>query len=208
MEKMDRRGALKILGSAPLVAGAMLGEATAAQAHKHVRQAKAAAAKGTVFKPRFFTDHEYKTVRVLADMIIPKDEKSGSATQAGVPEFMDFIMMDDKLLTDRQTRQTAMRGGLAWLDLECERRFNKTFLDCTDAEKMKVLDDIAYPAKARKEMSHGVAFFNMFRDLTATGFWTSQMGMEDLQFIGNVFVSEWTGCPDEALKKLNVKYGD
>ena len=135
---------------------------------------------------------------MLVDIIIPKDERSGSATEAGVPEFMDFIMADEP------ARQLAMRGGLAWLDRECVTRFDKTFLNCAAAERTQVLDAIAWPQTAAPEMSHGVAFFNRFRDLTASGFWTSRMGIKDIGYLGNVYVPEWTGCPDEALKKLGL----
>ena len=137
-------------------------------------------------------------VRTLADIIIPKDERSGSASDVGVPEFMDFMMIDQK------TRQVAMRGGLAWLDLECQQRFDRIFVDCSDDQRKAVLDDIAWPAKAKEGLAHGVAFFNSFRDLTATGFWTTKVGMQDLQYIGNTFVAEWKGCPDEVLKKLGL----
>ena len=130
--------------------------------------------------------------------IIPKDERSGSATDAGVPEFMDFMMID------QPARQTAMRGGLAWIDRECLKRHDKTFLACTAEQRTALLDDIAWPQKANKELTHGVAFFNSFRDLTASGFWTTKMGMDDLQYMGNVFVPEWKGCPDEAVKKLGL----
>ena len=191
---------LKVLGSAPAAAGFAWTEAEAQQAHhlaqtaRQTRQATRAAA----FEPKFFNAHEYATVRVLVDLIIPKDERSGSATDAHVPEWMDFMMID------QPSRQTAMRGGLAWLDGECIRRHDKTFLACTAAERTGVLDDIAWPNTARPEMSHGVAFFNSFRDLTASGFWTTKMGMDDLQYMGNVFVPEWKGCPDAALQKLGV----
>ena len=150
--------------------------------------------------PKFFTATEFKLVRTLADIIIPKDERSGSASDAGVPEFMDFMMID------QPTRQIAMRGGLAWLDVECQERFDKTFLDCAETERTAVLDDIAWPEKARPELSHGVAFFNSFRDLTASGFWTTRMGIDDLQYLGNRSVARWNGCPPEALKKLGVSY--
>ena len=129
-------------------------------------------------------------------MTSPKDERSGSATDAGVPEFMDFVM------TDRPEGQDAVRGGLAWLDTECRRRFAKTFVACAAAERTAVLDDIAWPDRAKPELSHGVAFFNRFRDLTASGFWSSKMGVEDLQYIGNVAVTDWQGCPPAALEKL------
>jgi gluconate 2-dehydrogenase gamma chain len=145
-------------------------------------------------------------VRLLVDIVLPRDDRSGSATDAGVPEFMDFMMLD------QPARQVAMRGGLAWLDAECEQRFDTRFIDCADAQRTAVLDDIAWPSRAvdasgriRPELQHGVAFFNSFRDLTATGYWTSKMGIEDLRYMGNRAV-RWNGCPDEALKKLGVSY--
>jgi hypothetical protein len=195
MDKLNRRSMLQILGAAPVAAGFTWTEAEAAQA---ATQTKAQTARPAAFKPKFFTAREYAMVRVLVDLIIPKDERSGSATDAGVPQFMDFMM------NDQPARQTAMRGGLAWIDLECQDRFDKRFLECTAAERAAVLDDIAWPAKAKPEFSQGVAFFNSFRDLTASGFWSSKMGVQDLKYIGNVMVPEWKGCPDEALKKLGL----
>ena len=201
MTKLNRRSMLGMLGSVPLAAGFTWTDteaATAAQAAQTARQAPAAAK--AAFKPKFFTAHEYATVRVLVDIIIPKDARSGSATDAGVPEFMDFMMAD----RSEQDRQTPMRGGLAWIDLECQDRFDKRFLECTAAERTAVLDDIAWPQKAKPEFAHGIAFFNSFRDLTAAGFFSSKMGVTDLQYMGNVMVPEWKGCPDEAMKKLGV----
>jgi hypothetical protein len=196
----DRRTILRLLAAAPAAAGFTWTEAEAQQAHNHAQTAQAAAKKtGAPYKPKFFTAHEWATVNILVDIIMPKDERSGSATDAGVPEFMDFMM------TDQPGRQTAMRGGLAWLDRECVSRVDKAFIDCTDAQRTDVLDDIAWPRKAPPELSHGVAFFNSFRDLTASGFWTTKMGMKDLQYMGNVFVPEWKGCPDEVLNKLGIK---
>ncbi len=149
---------------------------------------------------QFFTPHEWSTVRLLVDIIIPRDEKSGSATDAGVPEFMDFVMMDGD-----DDRRTAMRGGLAWLDTECRERFNgSNFIDCTDDQRRVVLDEIAYPERAPEHLSHGVRFFNSFRNMTASGFWSSKMGVEDLQYMGNTVVPEWTGCPEEQLGKLGL----
>ena len=195
---MKRRDALKVLLAAPAATFAWT-DAEAAQAVASAQTAKAAAA-AKPFVPKFFSANEFRLVRVLADIVIPKDDRSGSATDAGVPEFMDFMMVD------QPARQVAMRGGLAWLDLECETRFDKTFLNCTEAERTAVLDDIAWPAKAKPEFSHGVAFFSNFRDLTASGFWTTRMGIDDLQYMGNRSVARWNGCPPEALKKLGVSY--
>lgn len=197
MTDMNRRKVLQLLGSAPLAAGFVWTEAEAFEAQRRTQQARAGHTSRT-FKPTFFTASEYATVVLLADMIIPKDERSGGATDAGVPEFIDFMMLD------QPARQLPMRGGLAWLDQECGERFNKRFTACADTERRQVLDDISGVAPARPDQSHGLAFFRSFRDLTATGFWTSKMGMQDLQFMGNVFVPEWNGCPDEALRKLGL----
>jgi gluconate 2-dehydrogenase subunit 3-like protein len=199
MDTVNRRTLLKMLSAAPVAAGFALTDAEAQQAHHQVQAARETARKtATAFKPKFFTPHEYRTVRVLADMIIPADEKSGSATDAGVPEFMDFIMID------MPGRQTAMRGGLAWLDLECQKRFDKTFFAITDAQRREVLDDLSTYGDLKPGLSHGQAFFRSFRDLTASGFWTSKMGIKDIGYMGNTVVPEWTGCPTEALTRLGL----
>ena len=196
---MKRREAVGAMAMAALTAAFQWTPTEAARAAKLAREAITAK---TPFAPAFFTPHEWETVRVLADLVIPKDERSGSATDAGVPEYMDFMM------TDRPDGQTPMRGGLAWLDNECYERSGKTFLASTEAERTTILDDIAWPKKARPEMSQGVAFFNMFRDMTASGFWTSKIGVTDLDYQGNTFVAEWKGCPPAALEKLGVQYED
>ena len=195
MDKLNRRSMLQLLGAAPVAAGFTWTDAEAAQAAK---AAQATRKPAGAYKPKFFSAHEWATVAVLVDMIIPKDDRSGGATDAGVPEFMDFMM------DDQPNRQTAMRGGLAWIDRQCEDRYEKRFVDCTPEQRAAVLDDIAWPQKAKPEFSHGVAFFNSFRDLTASGFWSSKMGVEDLKYMGNVMVPNWNGCPPEALKKLGV----
>jgi hypothetical protein len=169
-----------------------------------VEDAKAAArviqaerSGGSPYQPRFFTVTEYATVVALADLIIPRDERSGSASEAGAPEFVDYIV------SVQPERQTPMRGGLGWLDAECRRRYDRTFLACLDEERRRVLDDIAYPAKARPEMTHGVRFFTALRDLVATGFWSSRVGVADLGYQGNR-PSAWDGAPAEVLKKLGL----
>ena len=197
MATLNRRALLQLLGSAPLAAGFTWTAAEAAEAQQRSQSARTAA-KTAGYKPAFFTAREYATVTALVDLIIPKDERSGSATDAGVPEFMDFMM------NDQPARQTAMRGGLAWLELECQNRFDKPFVDCSADQRAAVLDDIAWPQRAKPGFSHGVAFFNSFRDLTAAGFWSSKMGVEDLQYMGNTMVPEWKGCPDEVLKKIGL----
>ena len=191
---MKRREAVSAMAMAALTAAFKWTPAEARRVALLVRETPAP------FAPSFFTPHEWETVRLLADLIIPRDERSGSATDAGVPEFMDFMMMD------RPDGQTPMRGGLAWLDNECYERSGKTFVASTAAERTAVLDDIAWPKRAKPDMSQGVEFFNMFRDLTASGFWSSKMGVTDLGYQGNTFVADWKGCPDASLRKLGVTY--
>jgi hypothetical protein len=202
MDEIGRRGLLKMIGAVPVAATLPVARTEADDAV--AAKVKDAKARGK-FTPKFFTPGEWATVRLLADIVIPKDERSGGATDAGVPEFMDFMMTDPLAgERERERRQTAMRGGLTWLDVECGKRFSKVFTECTEAERTQVLDDIAYPEKAPEHLSHGVAFFNYFRDLTASGFWGSKIGIEDLQYQGNTFVPEWKGCPPEALRKLGL----
>lgn len=199
MNKISRRSALELLGAAPAAAALVWTPAEARQAHEHADAAQAQAAKHAApFKPKFFTAHEHATVGVLVDLIIPRDERSGSATDAGVPAFMDFMMID------QPRRQIAMRGGLAIVDRLATDRFGKRFVSCADRERRLLLDEIAFTSNPDPGLTHAVAFFSSFRDLTASGFWSTKMGVADLQYQGNVFVSEWNGCPDEALRKLGV----
>ena len=199
MNDIDRRTLLKLISSAPVAAGFVWTEAEALEAHQQVQAARTAAqGSRALFKPKFFTAHEYATVRVLVDLIIPKDERSGSATDAKVPEFMDFMMVD------QPARQAAMRGGLAWIDRECLDRHDKLFLACTAAQQTALLDDIAWPQRGTPALSHGVNFFTSFRDLTSSGFWTTKMGIDDLQYMGNTGVAEWKGCPEEVVRKLGL----
>lgn len=196
MSDVSRREALQILGGIPLLAAGLTPETVS----RATLAARVAMESGLPFVPTFFTPREFAMAGILADLIIPRDERSGSATDAGVPEFMDFI------LDENEGMRTACRGGLAWLDGESRRRFAKDFVEAGDAQRRQILDDIAWPKKARPEFSHGVAFFSKFRDLTASGFFSSKLGVTDLQYIGNEFVQEWKGCPPAALAKLGVKY--
>ena len=150
---------------------------------------------------KFFTDHERHTVTVLGNYIIPADDKSGSAEDALVPGFIEFTMLD------QPHRQTALRGGLKWLDNYCLKLFGKNFTDCAEGQQTQVLDAIAYPDIASKEVSQGVAFFSLIRNYVASGFWSSKMGVEDIGYMGNV-PNDWQGAPQEFLDRLGVSYED
>jgi hypothetical protein len=193
---VTRREALGRLALASMAGAISFTPTEVAAAVRSIRDESQAAQ----FKPKFFTAHEYATVGILADLVIPRDARSGSATDAGVPQFMDFIMTDGN-----DQRRMAMRGGLAWLDREARNRFSvRDFRSLTSAQRREVLDDIAWPKRAKPEHSHGVAFFNSFRDLTASGFWSSKLGVADLGYTGNVMLPGWDGCPENVLRKLGV----
>ena len=201
MTEMKRRDVLRALAAAPAAFAFTWTAEEAAAAAQQAQQARAATAStGQPYTPRFFTAHEYATVIALADLIIPRDARSGSASEAGAPEFIDY------LIGEQVDRQTAIRGGLMWLDNDCLARFDRTFVDCAGAERRSVLDDIAWPRRAEPERRAGVRFFNTMRDLVATGFWSSKIGVADLGYMGNRAVTEWTGAPDEVLRKIGVNY--
>jgi hypothetical protein len=196
----ERRDFLKFLAAAPMAHLAVTAldlETAATQTREIVERL---AERGQQYQPKVFTPAEWRTARVLVDLVIPRDARSGSATDAKVPEFMDVFM------GTRENMRTWMRTGLAWLDEESRKRFGKVFVDCDDAQRKAVLDDIAWPRRARPEMQAGVRFFNNFRNFTASGFWSSKMGVDDLRYMGNRPIATWDGCPAPALNKLGVRY--
>jgi gluconate 2-dehydrogenase gamma chain len=200
MADMNRRDMLGIVAGVP--AAIALGDAAAIErAVGAAKRALAAqATTGVAFVPDFFTPDEWQVVRILVDLILPEDARSGSATAAGVPEYMDFMALD------RPSMQPQFRDGLKWLDDESKRRFNAGFGALDEAQRTAILDDIAWPARASEAMRDGVRFFNFFRDQTSSGFWSSRMGVEDLQYMGNTYTASWNGCPPAALEKLGVSY--
>jgi len=134
---------------------------------------------------------------VLSDIIIPKDEYSGSASDAKVPDFIEFMAKD------LPEHQLPLRGGLRWVNRQCLNRYGKAFTDCSHSQQIELVEMIAYPEQAKPEMQQGVAFFNLMRDLTATGFFSSQMGVKDLGFVGNT-PNRWNGVPDDVLKQYGI----
>ncbi|MCF2488853.1 gluconate 2-dehydrogenase subunit 3 family protein [Dyadobacter sp. CY347] len=152
-----------------------------------------------LMKEKFLTVAELATIKVLVDIIIPADDKSGSASQAGVPEFIDFIVKD------MPQNQVPLRGGLKWLDIESNKRFTKSFTLLTKAQQLQIVDDIAYPEKAKPMHSQGVAFFNLMRNLTASGYYTSKIGIADLGYMGNT-PNVWEGVPADVLKQYGLSY--
>jgi gluconate 2-dehydrogenase subunit 3-like protein len=224
---MDRRESLKLIAT-----GAIAVPAVIAGCGPEDKKAKAdsgseptfnldrnadelKAEKKLVAMDKFFTEHEMATITVLADIIIPKDEVSGSASDAKVPEFIEFIVKD------QPRHQLPMRGGLQWLDMQSLKRFDKSFVEASQQQQMEIVDDIAYPEISWKDeklqghkigtekpdMKPGISFFNLMRNLTATGFYTSEIGVKDIGYIGNS-PTKWNGVPDDVLKQYAIAYTD
>jgi gluconate 2-dehydrogenase gamma chain len=194
---VGRRAALKVLAATPFATSLLWTEPEIDQA---AQRAEAVILSGAVHEPSFFSMAEWRTVRLLSDLIIPRDARSGSATDVGVPEFIDFMMID------QPHRQEPMRKGLTWLDAETQRRYGKRFVDSAAAQQAALLDELAWPKMAPAALKDGVDFFVSFRNYVMTGFFTSKVGVDDLQYIGNTFVPEWNGCPPAAMSKLGVSY--
>jgi gluconate 2-dehydrogenase gamma chain len=190
--RFKRRDMLKVFSAVP-AALVPLGTAMAAPQKSSGSAAKAASG----YQRKVFNDHEWETIKVLSDLIIPADERSSSATQAGVPEFID-----DWLDFKGGKLKTEFLGGLTWLDLECNREFGHDFIGCTPAQHKKILARIAYPNKAMPEDLNYVAFFNHLRDLVVGGFFSSEEGVKDLPYLGNKVVAEWKGCPPNVLTQI------
>lgn len=192
MQGISRRDLLRNLtmGAAAGSVLQMIPAEAAGLAHQMVQQAKAASPAGR-YTPKFFSPHQFETLVSLCDTIIPTDEKSGGAVQAGAPEFIDL------LTSENQEYQLEFGGGLMWLDNFCTDQYRTPFLDCTPAQRKDVLDLIAYRKNTKSDpgLSQGVAFFARLRQMTCDGFYTSKIGIEDLQYIGNTALATFPGCP-------------
>ena len=198
--RMKRRDMLKVISAVP-AALAPLGAVAAQERTKRVPSPAAAHPKQEVaarpYRLEILNEREYKTIQVLSDWIIPADERSGSATDAGVPEFID-----DWLNFWRGNMLAEIQGGLMWLDIECNHHYGHDFADCAPADQKKILDRIAYPKTAALDDANAVAFFDELRDLVLGGFYSSEMGVKDLPYLGNKMVAHWEGCPPEVLEKI------
>ena len=197
--KRQRRALLKALSAIPASALVPLSSAGGAEGKPVFDGTPAATPAQATSKRKILDEHEWKTVCILSDLIIPADDRTGSATQAGVPEFID-----EWLELRRGDLLAEIRGGLTWLDVECNRLFNRAFADCSETQQKQILDRIAYPAKAAPRDANAVAFFSHLRDLVVSGFFSSKMGVKDLPYLGNTMVADWEGCPPEVLAKLRL----
>lgn len=205
---MDRRKSLKLLATGALASPLALSscktepsvKATTSNNFNLDRSPDEVVLENKILEQEnFFTPHEMATLTVLVDIIIPKDEISGSASEAGVPAFLEFIVKD------MPDHQIPLRGGLKWLDMYMLKTVEKPFIACTTAQQLSIIDQIAYPNKAKKQLQQGVAFFSLLRNLTATGFYTSQIGVKDVGYLGNQ-PNQWNGVPKEVLEEYKIGY--
>jgi gluconate 2-dehydrogenase gamma chain len=191
-ESVSRRDILRTL-AVGAVGGSVLQVIPAEAAeyiHQMVHKEKAAAPAGK-YTPKYFSAHQYQTLTTLCDTIIPKDEKSGGAVEAGAPEFIDL------LTSENEEYQLRLGGGLFWLDGACTDRYGNVFMECTAEHKKEIMDLIALRKNSKQDasLSQGVAFFTFLRNLTCDGFYTSKIGIADLGYIGNTSLREFPGCP-------------
>jgi gluconate 2-dehydrogenase gamma chain len=206
---MNRRDSLKALGITTLSAGVLVEACKPKPENK-----EAAVSDGNAAQPdrqpiemerekklqseTFFSPHEMATITILGDLIIPKDEHSGNASDAKVPDFIEFIVKD------MPEHQIPMKGGLRWLDLKCLNRYNNPFKDCDLSQQIEIVNEIAYPASAKPDMQQGVAFFDRMRELAATGFFSSKIGMADLGYLGNR-PNKWEGVPQDIIRQYGLE---
>jgi gluconate 2-dehydrogenase gamma chain len=191
-KSVSRRDILK-----SLTMGAMAGSvlrvipAQAAEYAHHLVDAEKAAAPGGGYTPKFFRPQQYKTLQALCQAIIPPEGSTGGAVEAGAPEFIDL------LTSENSDYQLKLGGGLMWLDATCTDRYGKAYLDCAAPQQKEILDAIAYRANAVKDtgLAQGIAFFAFLRNLTADGFFTSEIGIKYLGYIGNKYMADFPGCP-------------
>ena len=188
---ISRRDILKslALGAAAGSVWRVIPLQAAEYAHNMVLAEKASASGA--YKPKFFSAGQYKILQTLCNAIIPPDADSGGAVEAGAPEFIDL------LTSENPDYQLKLGGGLLWLDSACADRYGKTYLDCSPEQQKEILDLIAYRKNAEKDpsLSQGIEFFSFLRALTADGFFTSEIGIKYLGYIGNKYMKNFPGCP-------------
>jgi hypothetical protein len=152
--------------------------------------------------PLTLTKEQRRAVAVLCDVIIPADEKSPSAGQLGVHDFIDEWISAP--YPKQQEDRKIILDGLSWLDTESKKRFKKAFVDLSEEQRREICDGICFEPKAKPAMKKAAQFFARFRDLTAGGFYTTPEGMKDIQYLGNVPLTKFDGPPPEVLAYLKL----
>ncbi|MFC4722545.1 gluconate 2-dehydrogenase subunit 3 family protein [Geojedonia litorea] len=162
------------------------------------RTPKEAAHDEALLSDCFFEDAENETIKTLANLILPPNEQ-GTIEQAGVVDFIEFMVKDVPEF------QVQIRGGLMWLNNQCNARFNSVFISCTEVQQKEILDKIAYPDPEASEQVQEVQFFSLMRNLVLTGYFTSEVGIKELDYKGNT-PNTWDGVPQEVLDDHGLSY--
>ena len=190
---VSRRELLRSLGATVVVGSTLCAvpAEAAAYAHRMVSAEKATSTSGG-YTAKFFSAHQYETLRALCRSIIPPDADSGGALEAGAPEFIDLLTSENK------GYQKRFGDGILWLDSTCTDRHGKSYLECTPVQQEEILNQIAFRKNANNDSTllPGVEFFAALRTLTADGYFTSEVGIKYLGYIGNAYVKEFPGCPE------------
>ncbi len=218
-ENITRRGALKVIAATAALGGVAAScapEEAAESAHEALSgfsplPPSNPRAAGTLTDPDMLapvvawetvlTDDEMRLVAALADVIIPADDRSPASSAVGVPEYINEFVSAPA----HKEQLTRLRGGLAWLNRAARERFGATgFPALSVAQQHEICDEICFEPDAPAELKPQARFFDQFRDMVSTGFWTSEEGMRDLGYVGNVPLPSFDGPPPEVLERLGL----
>ena len=208
--ELSRREALRNIAlTVTAVAGGQLSLEAAQHVHQQVKEEKK---REGAYKLKLFNEREYKTLGRLAELIVPADPVSGSAREAGAPEFIDLLCSQNKELADIYT------GGLLWLDAQMQDRYAASFLEAKEDQQTAMLDllvaaekqegerraqgltfeDIqryqefeSYGIYRPSELSPGIRFFSWVRKMAVDAFYTSEIGVKDVGYQGNTAVPKF-----------------
>lgn len=187
MSDLSRRDLLRGIALSATTLGGVTLEA-AQLVHGIAADEKAAGA----YKPKGFTSHEFRTLQKLADYIIPADDHSPGAVEAGAPEFIDLLASQNQELAAIYT------GGIGWLDRSMERLYNANFLSAKPEQQTAMLDLISYRKNQSPQLGPGIRFFDWTRRMVVDAFYTSPVGVKDLGYMGNTAVARFE-VPQEAI---------
>ena len=142
--------------------------------------------------PKFFNAHQFKTVEMLTGMIIPTDDQPG-AKEAQVANYIDFVVFSAREF--QPSLQQEWIEGLAFVDRASQKRFATAFRLASDVDRAQLLTDMSAPERDPKAQHEGYEFFELLKGMTVEGFYTSRVGLEELDYPGLKFYSESPSCP-------------
>ena len=152
-----------------------------------------------LFAETYFREHELVTIAVLCDIILPNNHPNGGALDAGLPDFVEFMVKD------REQYKLPVRGGIAWLDSYSIENFGPDFINISESQRLSICNEISYPDNQAPELQAGISFFSLMRNLTLTGYYTTELGFRDLDYMGNT-PNVWDGVPETVLRRHGKSY--